>query len=66
MSRPQTDNADDRAIDRSNNPTLPQLLAEQDGPENGQNARNVVQTNKMESVYHGSVRDPAPDETTEA
>ena len=66
LSRPEADNADDRAVDRSNNPTLPQLLAEQDCPENGQNARDVVQTNQMKSVYHGSVRDPAPDQTTEA
>jgi hypothetical protein len=28
LSRPEADNADDRAVDRSNNPTLPQLLAE--------------------------------------
>lgn len=66
LSRPEADNADDRAVDRSNNPTLPQLLAEQDCPENGQNARDVVQTNQMKSVYHCSVRDPAPDQTTEA
>jgi hypothetical protein len=28
LSRPEADNADHRAVDRSNNPTLPQFLAE--------------------------------------
>lgn len=33
------------AIDGADHPALPELLAEQDGAENGQNAGDVIQTN---------------------
>ena len=52
LSRPDTDNADDGAVDRGNHPTLPQFLAKKDCAENGQNARDIVQTNDMQCVGH--------------
>ena len=43
-----TDHADDGAINGGNDPALPKLLAEQNGPENGQNAGDVIQSNIFE------------------
>ena len=48
LRRANADHADDDAVNRGDHPALPKLLAEQDGPDNGQNARDVVQTNSME------------------
>src|SRR5437763_8391508 len=43
-----TDHADDGAVNGSDDPALPKLLAEQDGAENGQNAGDVIQANIFE------------------
>ena len=43
-----TDHADDGAVNGGDDPALPELLAEQDGAENGQNAGDVIQTNIFE------------------
>ena len=40
--------ADDSAIDRSDDPTLPEFPAQEDGAEDGQNAGDVIQTNAVE------------------
>jgi hypothetical protein len=47
-----TDDTDDGAIDGGNDPALPQLLAEQDGAENSQNAGDVIQSNVVGDVQH--------------
>ncbi len=39
--------ANDGAIEGSNNPALPEFLANEDGGENGQNARQIIQSNQM-------------------
>ena len=39
--------ADDGAIEGSNDPALPEFLANEDGGENGQNARQIIQSNQM-------------------
>ena len=41
------DDADDSAVNGSDDPTLPQFPAEEDGGENGENARDVVQTQQV-------------------
>ena len=46
------DDADDGAVDGADDPALPELLAEQDGAENRQNARDVIQPNSLEYVSH--------------
>lgn len=46
----EADDAYDGAIDRSDHPALPELFAEQNGAENGQNAGDVIETN--EGVQH--------------
>lgn len=43
-----TNDANDGAIDGADHPALPELLAEQDGADNSQNARDVIQTNGLE------------------
>jgi len=48
LRRANTDNADDSAVNRGDDPALPKLLAEQDGAENGQNAGDVIQPNGLE------------------
>lgn len=44
----QANDTNDGTVDGGDNPALPELLAEQDGAENGQNARDVIQTNGLE------------------
>ncbi len=41
------DDANDSAIEGGNDPALPELLANEDGGENGQNARQIIQSNQM-------------------
>lgn len=48
LRRANTDNADDSAVNRGDDPALPKLLAEQDGAKNGQNAGDVIQPNGLE------------------
>jgi hypothetical protein len=43
---------DDGAIERGDDPALPELLADQDGSEHGQNAREIIQSNHVEHVQH--------------
>lgn len=42
------DDAHDGAIDRGDDPALPELLAEQDGPKDSQKAGDVIQANGVE------------------
>ena len=39
--------ANDGAVEGSNDPALPEFLANEDGGENGQNARQIIQSNQM-------------------
>jgi len=39
--------ANDGAIEGRNYPALPEFLANEDGGENGQNARQIIQSNQM-------------------
>lgn len=48
LSGADADDADDGAIDGGDDPALPELAAKQDGAEDGQNARDVVQANVVE------------------
>jgi len=43
----EANDADDGAIEGSNDPALPEFLANEDGGENGQNARQIIQSNQM-------------------
>jgi len=45
--------ADDGAVDTGDDPALPELLADEDGSEHGQNAREIIQSNHVEQVQHG-------------
>ena len=49
------DDTDDRAIERGNNPALPELLAEEDGTQDGQNAGEIIESNHVEHVQHGGL-----------
>lgn len=42
------DDANYGAINRADDPALPELFAEENGTENGQNAGDVIQTNGLE------------------
>ena len=42
------DDAHNGAVDGANHPALPELLAKQNGAENGQNAGDVIQPNSLE------------------
>ena len=44
LRRAYADNADDSAVNGSHDPTLPEFPAEEDGAENSENARDVIQT----------------------
>ena len=48
LRRAGANDAHDGAVDGGDDPALPELLAEQDGAENGQNAGDVIQTNGLE------------------
>jgi hypothetical protein len=52
LRRTETDDADDGAIHRGDDPALPKLLAEQNGAEDGQHTRDIVQTDELEEVVH--------------
>lgn len=41
------DDADDSAVNGSHDPTLPQFPAEEEGSENGEHARDIVQTQQV-------------------
>ncbi len=41
------DDADDGAIEGGNDPALPEFLPNEYGGENGQNARQIIQSNQM-------------------
>jgi hypothetical protein len=41
------DDADDGAIERGDNPALPELLAEEDSAQDGQNAGEIIESNHV-------------------
>jgi hypothetical protein len=47
LRRAHADDADDSAVYRSHDPTLPEFPAEEDGAKNRENARDVVQTQRV-------------------
>jgi hypothetical protein len=58
-----TDHTDDGAIERSNNPTLPELFTEEDGAQDGQNTREIIESNHVEHIEHiGLMSLPQPGE----
>ena len=48
MGGADPDNAYDGAVDRGNDPALPEFPAKQDRAEYGEDARDVIQANVME------------------
>ncbi len=52
LSGAHTDYADNGAVDRGNNPALPELLAEENGAEDGQNTGEIIESNHVECVTH--------------
>jgi hypothetical protein len=46
------DHADDGAIESGNNPALPELLAEEDGTQHGQNAGEIIESNQVKQIEH--------------
>ncbi|HTB93222.1 MAG TPA: hypothetical protein VK728_10355 [Candidatus Sulfotelmatobacter sp.] len=47
-----TDHTDDGAIERGNNPALPELFAEEDGTQHGQNAGEIIESNQVKKIEH--------------
>ena len=47
LSGLDADHADDGAIDGGYDPALPELLANEDGSENGQNAGQIIKPNRV-------------------
>lgn len=47
-----TDHAHDGAIKRGYNPALPQLLTEEDGAQDGQNAGEIIESNHVKHIEH--------------
>ena len=47
-----TDNTDNRAIESGHNPALPELLAEEDSAEDGQDTGEIIEPNHMKCVTH--------------
>ena len=45
-----TDDTDNGAIDGGNDPALPESLANEHGGENGQNAREIIESNHVEDI----------------
>ena len=46
------DDTDDGAIECSNNPALPELLANEDGGQDRQNAREIIESNHVQRLQH--------------
>jgi hypothetical protein len=46
------DDTDDCAIKGSDNPTLPELFANEDSGQDRQNAREIIESNHMERLQH--------------
>ena len=46
------DDTDDGAIEGSNDPALPELLANEHGGENGQHAGQIIEPDDVEHVQH--------------
>jgi hypothetical protein len=46
------DDTDDRAIESSDDPALPELLANEHGGENGQHAGEIIEPDDVEQVEH--------------
>ena len=44
------DDTDDGTIDGGNNPALPELLAEEDGAQDGQNAGEIIESNHVKQT----------------
>src|SRR5713226_9260895 len=52
-----SDDTDNGAIDGGDDPALPELLADEHGGENGQNARQIIKPDDVEHSKHvGSMR----------
>jgi|SRR6266403_5421514 len=57
LGRADSDDTDDGAIDGGDDPALPELLADEHGGENGQNARQIIKPDDVEHIKHvGSMR----------
>ena len=52
LGRADANHADNSAVDGGDNPTLPELLAEENGAEDGQDAREIIESNHMKCVTH--------------
>jgi hypothetical protein len=50
LGGPDADDADDCAIERGHNPTLPKLLAEEDGAQDGQNTGEIIESNHVQQT----------------
>jgi hypothetical protein len=46
------DDTDNGAIEGSNNPALPELFANEDGGQDGQNAGEIIESNHVEHIQH--------------
>ena len=45
-----TDDADDGAVDGGDDPALPELFANENGGQNGQNAGEIIEANHVEDI----------------
>ena len=47
-----TDDADNGAVDGGNHPALPEFFAQENGAEDGQNAREIIESNHLKHIEH--------------
>lgn len=52
LGRADANDTDDGAVDGGHDPPLPQFLAQEDCGEDGQDARDIIQSNLLEEVCH--------------
>jgi hypothetical protein len=52
LSGADANHADNGAVDGGNNPALPELFAEEDSAQYGQNTGEIVESNHMKCVAH--------------
>lgn len=52
LSRPHADDAYDGAVDRRDDPALPQFFPQEKGAQDGQDTGDIVQSNGMQEIPH--------------
>jgi hypothetical protein len=56
LSGPHADDADNGTVDGGDHPTLPKLLAQQNGAKDSQYARKIVEPKEVQKIQHAGTR----------